>query len=152
MQILPLSFEDCESVAEIEQLCFSDPWSKESIEGELSLDFAFYFAAKEGNKLYGYVGVHNICGVGEITMVAVHPSYRRRGIAEKLINMLIEFEKQQNILKVNLEVRESNVPARELYAKLGFKEDGFRKNYYTAPRENAVLMSIELSRKDEKNE
>ncbi len=134
---------DCPKVAEIEKMCFSDPWSRESLEKEFSLDYAVYFVAKsDENELIGHIGVHNVCGEGEITMVAVHPDFRRNGTGEKLVRFLLDFEKESGIGRVNLEVRESNYSAISLYEKCGFSRDGIRKNYYSLPTENAVLMSI----------
>jgi len=144
MYIDKMSLADCPRVAEIEKLCFSVPWSLESFEGEFKLDYAFYFAAYEEGNVVGYVGVHNTMWEGEITMIAVHPDFRRRGIARKLMERIIAFEKEKGIEQINLEVRESNISAVSLYEKLGYTKDGIRKNYYKDPVENAILMSYAI--------
>ena len=142
MHIERMKRDDCEVVSEIEKKCFSDPWSKESFEAEFNLDYAFYFAAYEENEVVGYIGVHNTPWEGEITMIAVHLAYRRRGIAQKLLETLIAFEKEKGVEQINLEVRESNLPALKLYENCGFVRNGIRKNYYKIPVENAILMSL----------
>lgn len=145
MRIEKMKQSDCRRVAEIEKKCFSVPWSMESLMHEFELEYAVYFAAyNEQNEVVGYVGVHNICGEGEITMVAVAPEFRRKGIAEGLLKKLVEYENESGILRINLEVRRGNTAARKLYEKCGFAEDGVRKKYYTQPTEDAVLMSVEL--------
>ena len=73
--------------------------------------------------------------------VAVHPDYRRRGIAEKLIMALVQALKERKSHWLMLEVRASNEPAIKLYEKLGFSEVGRRKNYYDSPKEDAILMT-----------
>lgn len=149
MHVDRMKREDCKIVAEIEKMCFSTPWSIESFEHEFTLDFAVYFTAREVDGTpVGYIGVHNVLGEGEITMVAVHPDYRGKGIGEKLVRSLLDYEKNNGVTRVNLEVREGNISARKLYEKCGFMCDGLRKNYYTLPTENAVLMSVTL---DERN-
>jgi ribosomal-protein-alanine N-acetyltransferase len=75
--------------------------------------------------------------------VAVHPDFRRRGIAEALVNRLVEELKAIDSHSLTLEVRASNVPAISLYEKLGFSEVGRRKNYYRNPREDALIMRKE---------
>ncbi len=149
MYIDRMTRKDCNVVAEIEKICFSTPWSKESFEKEFENDYAVYFTARKScGSPIGYIGVHNICGEGEITMVAVHPDYRGCGIGEKLLKVLIDHEKNCGISRVNLEVRESNITAQKLYEKSGFSRDGLRRNYYTEPMENAILMSLDLNERN----
>lgn len=128
----------------VEAACFSDPWSEQSIFDTLSLPEYVYFAAVNANgETVGYVAMYRALDEGHIVNVAVHPEYRRTGIADKLISKLTEhglFECSPNISVFYLEVRESNSAAINLYRKHGFKEYGIRKNYYRFPTENAVLM------------
>lgn len=144
MVICKMVLADCLQAAEIEKESFSVPWSESSLENEFNLDYAVYFAAKEGETLLGYAGVHNVCGEGEITTFAVKPSFRNKGIGRQVLNALICFEKENYIEKINLEVRASNAAAISLYKSLGFEVCGERKNYYSRPTENAVLMTLFL--------
>ena len=72
--------------------------------------------------------------------IAVSPDYRKQGIAQQLINKMFELFKQKDITRITLEVRESNNSAKNLYIKNGFKAIGIRKNYYTFPTENGIVM------------
>ena len=85
----------------------------------------------------GYMGLQIFCGEGYVTNVAVLPEYRRQGIAQKLI--LKELENEMNF--ITLEVRKSNAPAINLYQKMGFENVGIRPRFYTAPDEDAVIMT-----------
>ena len=111
MVIEKMEVTSCKSVAEIEKLCFSTPWSKASLENEFNLSYAHYFCVKEQNQVVAYVGVHNICQEGEITTFAVHPAHRRKGFGYRLLKELISYEKKQGIKLLNLEVRQGNIPA-----------------------------------------
>jgi ribosomal-protein-alanine N-acetyltransferase len=77
---------------------------------------------------------------GEIARIAVQPSFREKGIGTLLTAHLLYYAQSQNVQNVFLEVRESNIPARKIYQKAGFKEIGIRKKYYTLPTENAIIM------------
>ena len=88
----------------------------------------------------GYAGMHHIVGECYITNVAVLPAYRKKGIARKLLQQLLDEARQQGIYSIYLEVRDSNAAAITLYKHAGFKEVGKRKNYYEHPQEDARLM------------
>ncbi len=144
MEICEMAFEDCIKIAEIEAKCFSEPWSYNSFTAELKNNSAKYFVAKINGDIAGYIGVRNIIDEGEITMVAVEETHRGKNIASLLFEKLIDYEKMIGTRRINLEVRESNLKALSLYKKHGFIINGLRKNYYSKPVENAVLMSLEL--------
>lgn len=97
------------------------------------------FLAKE-EEVIGYVGMKMVLDEADITNVAVLPSHRKKGIARKLLKQLLEEAKKQNLHRIYLEVRASNIAAVTLYEHAGFKEVGQRKNYYDNPREDAILM------------
>ena len=103
--------------------------------------FARFFVATYAGEIAGYVGAHNVLGEVYITNVAVFEKFRRKGVAKKLIDALLESAKAENGNFVTLEVRKSNIPAVSLYEKCGFEKVGERKNFYEKPRENAVLMT-----------
>ena len=125
----------------IETECFSHPWSKQSLEEELNNETSLFLVAKEENEVIGYIGMSIVIDEGYIFNVAVRESYRNKGVATSLINELVTYGKKNNFSFITLEVRESNFPAISLYSKFGFIKAGERKDYYSNPKENAILMT-----------
>ena len=130
-------------VAELEKICFSDPWSEKSIEAELSCGLSLWRVALEEDKVVGYVGSQTVIDQTDMMNIAVHPQYRRQGIAEKLIAALVDGLKAKGSHGLMLEVRASNLPAISLYEKLGFTQVGRRPNYYRNPNEDALILKKE---------
>ena len=131
---------DIDAIAAMEILCFSDPWSRESVAAEFSgLNPTRYYAAEEEGTLIGYAGVWEICPEGYITNVAVHPGHRRKGVASALLAQLLADEETAGITDVTLEVRVSNEAAIALYSSFGFETKGLRKKYYS-DGEDALIM------------
>jgi len=130
-------------IAELEKICFSDPWSERSIASELNNKLAFWLVAVEGETVAGYIGSQTVMDETDMMNVAVHPDFRRQGVAEALVNKLVENLKRMGSHCLTLEVRASNAPAIALYEKLGFSEIGRRKNYYRNPREDALILRKE---------
>lgn len=130
-------------IAELEKLCFSDPWSEKSIASELSNPLSKWLVAMDGDVLCGYVGSQTVMGETDMMNIAVHPDYRRRGIAESLIQALVILLKEAGSHCLSLEVRASNEAAIALYTKQGFAQVGIRPNYYRNPRENALILRKE---------
>ena len=132
-------------IAEIEKLCFSDPWSEKSVASELDNRLSLWLIALDGDTVAGYVGSQSVLDEADMMNVAVHPDYRRRGIGRKLVQALSEALQKRGIRGLMLEVRQSNAPAIALYEKLGFQQVGLRPNYYRNPKENALILRKELS-------
>ena len=130
-------------VAALEKLCFSDPWSENSVASELKNPLSCWLVAEEDGVVAGYVGSQTVMDESDMMNVAVHPDYRRKGIAEKLVMELVESLKKRDSRCLTLEVRASNEPARALYEKLGFVQVGLRKNYYRNPKEDAMILRKE---------
>ena len=131
------------AVAELEKLCFSEPWSENSVASELKNKLALWLVAEEDGRVAGYIGSQTCGDESDVMNVAVHPDFRRRGIAEALVKDLVEQLKAIGSRCLTLEVRASNDPAIALYEKMGFLEVGRRKNYYRNPREDALIMRKE---------
>ncbi len=130
-------------VAELERLCFSDPWSEKSVESELHNPLSLWLVAMEGEQVVGYVGSQSVMGESDMMNVAVHPDFRRRKVAEHLIIELVDQLRLRENHCLSLEVRASNAPAIALYGKLGFEQAGLRKNYYRNPREDGLILRKE---------
>jgi ribosomal-protein-alanine N-acetyltransferase len=135
-----MRYDDLDQITEVEKVCFSLPWSKNSFERELENELAYYQCAEENGKIMGYMGMWRILDECHITNVAVLPEYRKRGIASMLISKMVEICKCSEILNMTLEVRESNLPAINLYEKFGFISVGKRPRYYLKPVEDAIIM------------
>lgn len=131
-------------VAELEKLCFSEPWSENSIASELKNPLSLWLVAMDGQKLVGYVGSQSVMGESDMMNIAVAPEYRREGVAEALIKTLTAQLLKNGNGSLTLEVRVSNAPAIALYQKLGFAQVGRRPNYYRSPREDALILRKEL--------
>ena len=131
-------------VAALEKLCFSDPWSENSVASELSNPLAFWLIAREADAVVGYIGSQSVMGESDMMNVAVHPDRRRKGIAEALVLALCDGLKDRGNTTLALEVRASNEPAKELYEKLGFSLAGRRPNYYRNPKEDALILKKAL--------
>ena len=125
----------------IETECFSHPWSRQSLENELNNETSLFLVAKEENEVIGYIGMSIVIDEGYIFNVAVRENHRNKGVATALINELVTYGKKNNFSFITLEVRESNLPAISLYSKFGFIKAGERKDYYSNPKENAILLT-----------
>ena len=143
MMIVRMNESHVKAVAELEKICFSDPWSENSVASELKNKLALWVVAEEDGSVAGYIGSQTCGDESDVMNVAVHPDFRRRGIGEALVNALVEELKSIESRCLTLEVRASNVPAITLYEKLGFAEIGRRKNYYRNPKEDALIMRKE---------
>ena len=140
IEISDMTPDKVRSVSEIEKICFSEPWSEDTILASIASGMKF-FTAVENGKVLGYIGISCILDEGYIANVAVYPEARRKGVGEKLIDRVFALASDQKLSFVSLEVRESNTPAISLYEKLGFKTEGERKNFYRDPVENALIMT-----------
>ncbi len=137
--------QNAADIARIEKLCFSSPWSEASVISTMENQDSAFFVAEVDGQTVGYIGSYFVLDEGNITNVAVMPEFRRKGIARGLIEALKECAEEKELSFLTLEVRASN-PARLLYEKMGFSEVGVRKNYYSNPVEDAVLMTLFFER------
>lgn len=140
MTIESMTVDDISQVAEIERQIFSIPWSEKAFRNSMESDNTIYIVAKENDNVAGYAGMYLSFEEGNITNVAVNPLSRRKGIGEKIVRDILNRAYEKGVRDVFLEVRETNSVAIALYEKIGFKEEGIRKNFYDKPRENALIM------------
>lgn len=142
MTVEPMTAAHIAALADIERLCFSEPWSADALRQELTNPCARFFAALCDGVPVGYIGCLVAAGEGDITNVAVHPDFRRRGIAGQLIARLTEEARQEGVTQIHLEVRASNAAAMALYEGRGFCPVGRRPRFYRRPVEDAVLYTL----------
>ena len=142
--IKPFYEELVDAVTEIENACFSEPWSRDAILSSYNFNTNFFIAEKCG-VIIGYIGVQSIAGEGFITNVAVLPDYRSHGVGTALLNAAVEFCKKTGATSLSLEVRKSNFTAVKIYEKAGFKAVGKRKNFYSKPTEDAIIYTVYFS-------
>lgn len=141
---------DAPKIARLEELCFPDPWSERDIQDLICTEGAMCFSAVDGDRLIAYVTGRIIAPEGEIYRVAVDPEYRQRGIGYRLLDYAMKTSRGDGLETTFLEVRVSNIAARNLYTAYGFKEVSIRKSYYKNPTEDAVIM-LKASRVDLEN-
>lgn len=142
-----MTAEDLDTVYQIDEASFPIPWSKTSFEEELKNLLASYFVAKIAGQVVGYIGTWMVVDECHIMNVAVHPQFRRKGIAGKLVQHVLRYCNEHGISYILLEVRLHNFAAQNLYEKYGFRVDGVRKAYYKNPDgsyEDALLMIKEF--------
>lgn len=140
IEVVPLKKEHIEKIAELEKICFSQPWTKQGILDSFSRGTKFLVAEKFGVCL-GYIGINCVLDEGYVTNIAVFPEWRKKGVASELLKATFTLALDNGLSFVSLEVRESNNAAISLYEKFGFKIEGRRKNFYENPREDALIMT-----------
>ncbi len=133
-----------DSIARIEKQNFSEPWSEEALRCELTNPVARYFVAVDEGRVAGYMGVHIIIDEAYITNIAVDDEYKRQGIGRNLMQTAIVECKEKGCAFITLEVRVSNEAAIGLYTSFGFKNMGIRRNFYTNPAEDAMIMTLDF--------
>ena len=143
MEFMKMQPAHVAQVAELEQLCFSAPWSENAVRGELNNPLSLWLVAVDGDTVAGYIGSQSVMGEADMMNIAVSPAYRRQGVAERLVALLVEKLTESQVSSLTLEVRASNAPAIALYEKLSFVQVGRRPNYYVKPKEDALILRKE---------
>ena len=138
--IRPMERADINRVHEIECTCFRSPWSKLALAGELRNDVAHYLVMEADGVICGYGGMWVLFEEAHVTNVAVMPDYRGQGRGRRLMLAMMRHAVKRGAEKMTLEVREGNTVAQRLYATLGFKQNGFRKGYYSDTGEGALIL------------
>ena len=139
--------EDLPYILEIERHSFPNPWHETTFKGEIynhPISFPFVIVSRLQDRVAGYIIFWRIESEVQVNNIAVHPDFRRMGIAEAVLNHVLYQLEKEGVKFVTLEVRPSNFAARSLYRKLGFEFLGTRKNYYHNPREHAFVMGKPL--------
>ncbi len=138
---------DVPEIARIERESFDEPWSAAEITKDVTAGGNVYVAAAIcGGELAGYAEMRDVAGEAQIYNIAVAPDKRREGIGEALLRHLTERAEEKGCSVINLEVMDGNEAAMELYEKLGFREVGRRRGYYSKGSRDAVLMDLPLGK------
>lgn len=135
--------EDLPFVLEIENISFPNPWHEMTFRGEIHnhpISFPFVIVHKDQRRIIGYVIFWCIKDRAQINNIAIHPDFRRMGIAKAVLHQVLDQIKMAGANFITLEVRPSNFVARSLYNKLGFEVLGIKENYYHDPREDALIL------------
>lgn len=132
--------EDLEQVYQIEESITSQPWRKDDFMEAMKKKSNIYLVADENMEICGYLGMWGIVGEGQIYNVAVKEEHRRKGIANAMMSLLLDLGKEAGIKEFTLEVRIGNQRAIRLYKKFGFREEGVLKDFYSFPKEDALIM------------
>lgn len=135
---------DLPEVSAIETASFTMPWSQSLFMSELHNPLSVSKVAKASGKIVGYICVRQVLDEGHVLTLAVHPEFRRGGIASTLISYILDVLKANACKRVFIEVRVSNEKARKLYEQFDFRAISIRKNYYIMPLEDAVIMVLDL--------
>jgi ribosomal-protein-alanine N-acetyltransferase len=142
--IEPMTLADLPAVQSIEQASFSTPWPPHAYRSELETNrLAQYVVARAGGEVVGFAGIWLMVDEAHVTTFAVAPEWRRRRVGERLLLALLDLAVARRASEATLEVRLSNLPARRLYEKFGFRPVGLRPRYYSDNGEDALIMTTE---------
>ena len=144
MYFRSMTVADLDDVMKIEAAAFASPWSRQFFFEELRATSARSILCQGDGGPIGYVVYWELVGELDIHNVAVHPNYRRRGVARSMLNVIFESATKRGCHRVLLEVRRSNEPAQALYRSLNFEICGLRKGYYSDNGEDAWIMERTL--------
>jgi ribosomal-protein-alanine N-acetyltransferase len=135
---------DLPAVQEIERLSFTSPWPPNAYRTELESNrLATYLVVRGDDRVIAYAGMWLMVDEAHVTTFAVHPLWRRRHVAERLLMAILDIAVHRRAREATLEVRLSNIAARRLYEKYGFRPVGIRPRYYTDDNEDALVMTTE---------
>ena len=148
--IVPMEEKHIPVLAELEKICFSQPWTYEQLYEELDNRTAHFIVAEADSETAGYMGIFVVCESSYVSNIAVFPDYRRQGLGKRLIGEAVRIALENGAQSLSLEVRPSNTPAVKLYSSLGFEEVGLRKNFYRNPTEDGLILTKTLEKAENK--
>jgi ribosomal-protein-alanine N-acetyltransferase len=144
VSVSPMELADVASVEAIEHASFSAPWPPNAYRTELQTNrLAHYLVIRVGPQIVGYAGLWLMVDEAHVTTFAIHPDWRRRRLGERLLIALLDIALERQAAEATLEVRLSNLAARRLYEKFGFRPVGIRPRYYTDNNEDALIMTTD---------
>lgn len=140
-EIIPAQLEHLPQLQEIEEQCFSDPLPLETLRSYISAEHHECFVIIYKEQILGYAGLLYVLDEGHVANIAVRGEYRGMGLGDALLQYMMQQCRERKLAYILLEVRVSNLPAISLYEKYGFLSVGRRRDYYTTPKEDAILMT-----------
>ncbi len=144
LRIEPMTLDDLPAVHAIERASFAVPWPDDAYRNEIRTNrLASYVVARVGDDVVGFAGLWVMVDEAHITTFAVDPRWRRRGVGERMLLALLDLAVARRAREATLEVRLSNLPARKLYEKHGFRPVGIRPRYYSDNGEDALIMTTD---------
>jgi ribosomal-protein-alanine N-acetyltransferase len=144
LRVEPMTLDDLDAVHAIERASFAVPWPDDAYRNEIRTNrLATYVVARLGEDVVGFAGLWVMVDEAHVTTFAVDPRWRRRGIGERMLLALLDIAVARQAREATLEVRLSNLPARKLYEKHGFRPVGIRVRYYSDNGEDALIMTTE---------
>jgi ribosomal-protein-alanine N-acetyltransferase len=139
-----MTLGDLPAIHAIERESFSTPWPEHAYRHELETNrLAQYIVARHGDHIVGFAGMWLLVDEAHVTTFATARAWRRQGVGERLLLALLDLARTRGAHEATLEVRPSNMPARRLYEKYGFKVVGLRPRYYSDNNEDALIMTTE---------
>ncbi len=139
-----MRLEDLDAVQQIELASFTTPWPSNAYRSELLTNrLASYLIARVGDRIVAYGGMWLMVDEAHITTFAVHPAWRRQRLGERLLLAFLALARDRHAREATLEVRLSNIAARRLYEKYGFRPVGLRPRYYSDNDEDALIMTTD---------
>jgi [ribosomal protein S18]-alanine N-acetyltransferase len=142
IEIRRLSLHDLDAIEQIENAVYPTPWSRSMFAGELAKPSSLSLGGfdPDSGRLIAYLIVSRYVDAWHIMNLAVHPGWRRAGVASRLLDELLDLTAEDRRRGYTLEVRVSNTSAIALYERFGFEASGVRRGYYTDNREDALIM------------
>lgn len=144
VDILKANLSDIPDIAAIEEKYIPNGWSEKGFSDWLENDNTVIFKAVLESEIIGFINGSWVLDEAELLNIAVVENVRRNGVAAMLLEILENYFRKKNAEKIFLEVREKNASAISFYEKYGFVKNGLRKNYYSSPDDNGVLMMKNL--------
>ena len=142
--VSPMTLDDLGAVEAIERASFSAPWPPHAYETELRTNrLAHYLVIRVDDAIVGFAGLWLMVDEAHVTTFAIHPDWRRQHLGERLLMAVLDVAMDRRAVEATLEVRLSNLPARRLYEKFGFRPVGIRPRYYTDNNEDALIMTTD---------
>ncbi len=144
IRIRPMEHRDIQAAAEIDRISFTLPWPEGAFDYDVHQNPGSmpYVAESVGGTIVGMIVVWFIIDEAHIATIAVHPEWRRRGIATALLRVALAAAIRRGAILATLEVRQSNIPAQELYRSFGFEQVGQRRRYYKDNQEDALILTV----------
>ena len=144
LTIEPMRLADVDEVQRIEEASFASPWPENAYRSELMTNrLASYLVARVEGRIVAYGGMWLMVDEAHITTFAVHPGWRRQRVGERLLLAFLDLARDRHAREATLEVRLSNLAARRLYEKYGFRPVGLRPRYYSDNNEDALIMTTD---------